>query len=60
MRVLVELGADAKRMITVLNKVDPVKDEATLHTLRLHFPEGLCFGALRDGLKELLIGWRIF
>ena len=31
MRVLDELGADAKRMITVLNKVDLVKDEATLH-----------------------------
>ncbi len=55
MRVLVELGADAKRMITVLNKVDLVKDEATLHTLRLHFPEGV-FVSVRygDGLKELL------
>ena len=54
MRVLVELGADAKRMITVLNKVDLVKDEATLHTLRLHFPEGV-FVSVRygDGLKEL-------
>jgi GTP-binding protein HflX len=55
MRVLGELGADAKRMITVLNKVDLVKDEATLHTLRLHFPEG-AFVSVRygDGLKELL------
>jgi GTPase len=55
MRVLVELGADAKRMITVLNKVDLVKDEATLHTLRLHFPEGV-FVSVRygEGLKELL------
>ena len=64
MRVLVELGADAKRMITVLNKVDLVKDEATLHTLRLHFPEGV-FVSVRygDGLKELLYRmadlWRI-
>ena len=55
MRVLEELGADAKRMITVLNKVDLVKDESTLHTLRLHFPEGT-FISVRsgEGLKELL------
>ena len=55
MRVLEELGADAKRMITVLNKVDLVKDESTLHTLRLHFPEG-AFISVRsgEGLKELL------
>jgi GTPase len=55
MRVLEELGADAKRMITVLNKVDLVKDESTLHALRLHFPEG-AFISVRsgEGLKELL------
>ncbi len=55
MRVLGELGADAKRMITVLNKVDLVKDESTLHALRLHFPEGI-FVSVRsgEGLKELL------
>ena len=54
-RVLEELGADAKRMITVLNKVDLVKDESTLHALRLHFPEG-AFISVRsgEGLKELL------
>jgi len=55
MRVLGELGADTKRMITVLNKVDLVKDESTLHTLKLHFPEG-SFVSVRtgEGLKELL------
>jgi GTPase len=55
MRVLEELGADAKRMITVLNKVDLVKDESTLHTLRLHFTDG-AFISVRsgEGLKELL------
>jgi GTPase len=55
MRVLEELGADAKRMITVLNKVDLVKDESTLHALRLHFPDG-AFISVRsgEGLKELL------
>ncbi len=55
MRVLGELGADEKRMITVLNKVDLVKDESTLHTLRLHFPDG-AFVSVRsgEGLKELL------
>src|ERR1700693_4218473 len=55
MRVLGELGADTKRMITVLNKVDLVEDESTLHTLRLHFPDG-AFVSVRtgEGLKELL------
>jgi GTPase len=55
MRVLGELGADAKRVITVLNKVDLVKDESMLHTLRLHFPDG-AFVSVRtgEGLKELL------
>jgi GTP-binding protein HflX len=55
MGVLGELGADEKRMITVLNKVDLVKDESTLHTLRLHFPDGV-FASVRtgEGLQELL------
>ena len=29
-----------KKMITVLNKVDLIRDESTLHALRLHFPDG--------------------
>ena len=54
LRVLGELGADAKRMITVLNKVDLLTNESTLHTLRLHFPDGV-FVSVRtgEGLKEL-------
>jgi GTP-binding protein HflX len=53
-RVLGELGADAKKMITVLNKVDLIADEPTLHALRLHFPDGV-FVSVRsgEGLKEL-------
>jgi GTPase len=53
-RVLGELGADAKKMITVLNKVDLIADESTLHALRLHFPDGI-FVSVRsgEGLKEL-------
>jgi len=53
-RVLGELGADAKRTITVLNKVDLIRDESTLHALRLHFPDGV-FVSVRtgEGLKEL-------
>jgi GTP-binding protein HflX len=53
-RVLGELGADAKRMITVLNKVDLIANESTLHALRLHFPDGV-FVSIRSGqgLKEL-------
>ncbi|HEY2122288.1 MAG TPA: GTPase HflX, partial [Chthoniobacterales bacterium] len=54
MRVLEELGADKKRMLTVLNKMDLVKDESTLHALRLHFPEGI-FVSVHSGygLNEL-------
>ena len=53
-RVLGELGADAKKMITVLNKVDLIADESTLHALRLHFHDG-AFVSVRsgEGLKEL-------
>jgi len=53
-RVLGELGADAKKIITVLNKVDLIADESTLHALRLHFPDG-AFVSVRsgEGLKEL-------
>jgi GTP-binding protein HflX len=55
MGVLGELGADSKRMITVLNKVDLVNDESTLHTLRLHFPDGVLVSVRSgEGLKELL------
>ena len=55
MRVLEELGAETKRMLTVLNKMDLVKDESTLHALRLHFPEGIFISVHSGyGLNELL------
>jgi len=55
MRVLGELGADSKRAITVLNKMDLVRDEATLHALRLHFPDGVFVSVhTGHGLGELL------
>jgi GTPase len=38
-RVLDELGADTLRSITVLNKIDRLEDPATIHALRLHFPD---------------------
>jgi GTP-binding protein HflX len=55
MRVLSELGADTKRVITLLNKVDRVQDTSSLHALRLHFPDAI-FGSAHtgEGLGELL------
>jgi GTPase len=55
MQVLAELGADSKRMITVLNKIDRIEDQATIHTLRLHFPDAV-FLSVRtgEGIEELL------
>ncbi|HEX7194459.1 MAG TPA: GTPase HflX [Chthoniobacterales bacterium] len=54
-KVLEELGADSKKMITVLNKVDCLADESTLHALRLHFPDSVFISALTGrGLDELL------
>jgi GTPase len=55
MRVLEELGADNKRVITVLNKVDLVHDQSTLHVLRVHFPDAVFVSAEHgQGLDELL------
>ncbi|MBV9489774.1 MAG: GTPase HflX [Verrucomicrobia bacterium] len=55
MRVLEELGADGKRIITVLNKVDLIEDASTRHALRVHFPDAIFASAERgDGLDELL------
>ncbi|MBV9391365.1 MAG: GTPase HflX [Verrucomicrobia bacterium] len=53
--VLEELGADTKRIIPVLNKTDAIKDESTLHGLRLHFPDAIFVSVLTGrGLEELL------
>jgi GTP-binding protein HflX len=54
-QVLAELGADSKRMVTVLNKIDRVEDPATVHTLRLHFPDAIFLSARTgEGMDELL------
>jgi GTP-binding protein HflX len=55
MRVLEELGADTKRVVTLLNKVDRLEDSSSLHALRLHFPDAV-FGSANtgQGMGELL------
>src|ERR1700751_2632472 len=55
MRVLEELGADTKRVVTLLNKVDRLEDSSSLHALRLHFPDAV-FGSAHtgQGMVELL------
>jgi GTPase len=54
-RVLDELGADTLRAITVLNKIDRLEDPATIHALRLHFPDA-AFVSVHTGagLDDLL------
>ena len=54
-QVLEELGADTKRVVTLLNKLDRVQDLSSLHALRLHFPDAV-FGSAHtgQGLEELL------
>jgi len=53
-KVLGELGADDKRVIIVLNKIDRVESEVTLMGLRAQFPGALEVSALSGaGLEEL-------
>lgn len=54
-RVLEELGAGGKRMITVFNKIDRVADRSELSALRLHFPDAV-FVSVKTGenLDQLL------
>jgi GTP-binding protein HflX len=40
-RVLEELGADNKRVITAFNKIDKVSDRSELSALKLHFPDAV-------------------
>jgi len=51
MRVLTDLGADAKQMLVVFNKVDKVEDPASLANLRNHFPMPSWFPC------KLALGW---
>ena len=54
MRVLSELGADTRRVITFLNKMDRMDKSSSLQALRLHFPDAV-FGSTHTGagLSEL-------
>jgi len=55
MKVLRELGADEKRMIVALNKIDKVEDPVALAALRRHFPEAVLISAhTGQGLDELV------
>ncbi len=55
MKVLAELGADEKRTLVAFNKIDKIRDSATLAALRRHFPEAMFFSVhTGEGLDELL------
>jgi len=55
MRVLTELGADEKRMLVALNKIDKVADPAVLAGLRRHFPEAIFISVYTgEGLSALV------
>ena len=54
-RVLGELGADEKRSLVVLNKIDRVEDEGLLADLRARFPDALEASAVTgEGLVEVV------
>jgi len=55
MKVLAELGADAKRTLVVFNKIDKACDPALLAGLRQHFP-GAIFLSVHtgEGMDELI------
>lgn len=53
--VLRELGADEKKIITVMNKTDAVTDQAHIYDLRAAFPDAVWISAKTGvGLPELL------
>jgi GTP-binding protein HflX len=55
MKVLRELGADEKRMLIALNKIDKVEDPAVLADLRRHFPEAVFISVhTGEGVDELI------
>jgi GTP-binding protein HflX len=52
--VLEELGADTRNMITVLNKIDLVRDPGERKQLKKHFPDAVLVSAKTgEGLDEL-------
>lgn len=55
LKVLGELGASDKKIITVLNKIDAVTDPDTLESLNRNFPDALHTSSLTGlGLEDLL------
>jgi GTP-binding protein HflX len=55
MNVLGELGADRKKTLTVLNKIDRVEDESVRTALRLHFPDAIFISVhTGEGVEALL------
>jgi len=55
MSVLTDLGADARQMLVVFNKVDKVSDPSALFALRRHFPDAVSVSALSgEGMDELV------
>lgn len=53
--VLSELDATDLPMVMVLNKIDQLEKEDTLHILKSRFPEALAISAKRgDGIEELM------
>jgi len=55
MKVLAELGADAKRTIVVFKKIDKIRDNTVLMALRRHFPEAIFLSVhTGEGLGELV------
>ncbi len=54
-KVLEELGAEGKPMITVLNKIDACPDPTLVHRFRLKYPRCVAISALeRTGLDQLI------
>ena len=55
LKVMAELGASDKKVITVLNKIDAVTDPDVLESLNRNFPDALHLSSLTGlGLEELL------
>ncbi len=55
MKVLAELGADEKRMLVALNKIDKIEDPTVLAGLRRHFPDAVFLSVhTGEGVDELV------
>lgn len=55
LEVLAELGAEDKRIVTVLNKVDRIEDPAVLTSLQNTFPDAIFASAVQGiGIEDLL------